>query len=86
MLQVIQYTLVGGDGNADFTVDINNCEIRTRVPSTINREVQDHYTLIIEAQDLGAPALSSTAIVEITVLDINDHDPVFRLAYQYSIL
>lgn len=44
----------------------------------LDREKTDTYTLVVTAQDQGHPPLSSTATVEVTVLDINDHSPQFQ--------
>lgn len=43
----------------------------------LNRERQDSYSLKVKAQDGGVPSLSSTATVEIKVLNINDVPPEF---------
>lgn len=44
----------------------------------LDREVRNRYMLTVTAQDQGHPPLSSTATVEVTVLDINDHSPQFE--------
>lgn len=36
-----------------------------------------HYILVVQAQDSGHPALSSTLTVYCNVLDLNDNAPVF---------
>lgn len=44
----------------------------------LDREKRSGYTLTVTAQDQGHPPLSSTATVEVTVMDINDHSPQFK--------
>ncbi|KAF7259301.1 hypothetical protein EG68_03249 [Paragonimus skrjabini miyazakii] len=41
----------------------------------LDREKDAHFELKIEAQDQSIPALSSTCLVEVNVLDVNDHVP-----------
>lgn len=44
----------------------------------LDRETADHHTLAVEVVDNGSPALSSTATVQVRVLDANDNDPMFE--------
>lgn len=44
----------------------------------LDREMRAGYTLMVIAQDQGHPPLSSTATVEVMVMDINDHSPQFE--------
>lgn len=44
----------------------------------LDRERREGYTLTVTAQDRGQPSLSTTATVEVSVLDINDHSPQFQ--------
>ena len=48
-----------------------------------DREVQDLYLLEVIAQDYGEPSLMSTAVVVVTVFDVNDNEPILS-AVQYS--
>ncbi len=49
------------------------------VSSELDREsvVVEHYFFGVEARDYGAPPLSATASVTITVMDVNDNRPEF---------
>ena len=42
----------------------------------LDREEADMYTLEVEAVDSGVPRLTSTATVQVTVMDLNDNAPV----------
>lgn len=44
----------------------------------LDREKRAGYTLTVTAQDQGRPPLSSTATVEVTIMDINDQSPQFQ--------
>jgi hypothetical protein len=59
---------------------------RVTIVSSLDRETQQNYTLIIRAQDDGQPAKSSTATFTVTVTDINDNKPTFgRDSYSFNI-
>ncbi|ELU14775.1 hypothetical protein CAPTEDRAFT_226653 [Capitella teleta] len=47
----------------------------------LDRETVDSYELHVLAIDKGEPALTGTATVFITVLDVNDNPPMFRESY-----
>lgn len=48
------------------------------VMENLDREIQSNYNLIITAVDQGRVPRSSTAVVSITVLDVNDFVPQFN--------
>lgn len=54
---------------------------------SLDRELHDMYEITVQAVDHRSPVqLSSTALVRITVTDVNDNDPVFsRNEYRFSI-
>uniref|UniRef100_A0A4W6E2A7 Protocadherin-16 n=1 Tax=Lates calcarifer TaxID=8187 RepID=A0A4W6E2A7_LATCA len=70
------YRITAGDPSGDFRLDRRSGVLSTSRP--LDREKRAGYTLTVTAQDQGIPPLSSTATVEVTVLDINDHSPQFQ--------
>uniref|UniRef100_A0A8C2V2H2 Protocadherin Fat 4 n=1 Tax=Chinchilla lanigera TaxID=34839 RepID=A0A8C2V2H2_CHILA len=45
--------------------------------SSLDREEQAFYSLLVLATDLGSPPQSSVAHINVTLLDMNDNSPVF---------
>ncbi|XP_041796788.1 protocadherin-16-like [Chelmon rostratus] len=72
----INYKITAGDPSGDFHLDRQSGVLSTSRP--LDREKRAGYTLTVTAQDQGHPPLSSTATVEVTVMDINDHSPQFQ--------
>ncbi|XP_062507613.1 protocadherin Fat 3-like [Corticium candelabrum] len=56
-----------------FTIDITKGSITTL--RRLDREQQDVFNLTIEAVDNGQPAMTGTATVVISVMDVNDNAP-----------
>ncbi|XP_031443073.1 protocadherin beta-16-like isoform X12 [Clupea harengus] len=52
----------------------------------LDREKQDHMSLILMAVDGGDPQLSGTAQIRISVLDVNDNAPVFTQAAYKAVI
>ncbi|XP_048400520.2 protocadherin-11 X-linked isoform X2 [Stegostoma tigrinum] len=48
------------------------------VQQSLDREQKDTYVMKIKVEDGGEPPRSSTAILQITVTDVNDNRPVFK--------
>uniref|UniRef100_W5KLY4 Protocadherin-16 n=1 Tax=Astyanax mexicanus TaxID=7994 RepID=W5KLY4_ASTMX len=71
----LEYRITVGDPDGDFQLDSSSGALSTSRP--LDRERRDSYSLEVVAQDRGTPSLSSTATVEITVLDVNDNSPTF---------
>jgi protocadherin delta 1 len=55
----------------------NALEYKVVVSHALDREVQSEYTIIVKCQDEGTPPLNASSTLKVTVLDENDHDPVF---------
>ena len=77
---VLTYELTSGNDRGLFEIT-NNGEIRTLAP--LDREQQDTYELNVTVIDSGIPSLSSSTIVRVTVLDLNDSPPQFPFTTPY---
>ncbi|XP_021249506.1 protocadherin-23, partial [Numida meleagris] len=72
----LRYKISGGNVGEYFT--LNNTSGELLVTRILDREDVSNFTLVIECHDLGSPLRSSTALLYITVLDENDHSPLFE--------
>ncbi|XP_067663318.1 protocadherin Fat 1-like isoform X2 [Haliotis asinina] len=75
----IHYKLVSGDIEGKFTIGKDTGVIR--IKEALDREMIDHYALIVEAEDSGFHHThSATTVVSVHVLDTNDNPPRFTQA------
>ncbi|XP_072302038.1 protocadherin-16 [Eucyclogobius newberryi] len=58
-----------------FQINAQTGEISTRL--ALDREQQSSYQLVVVVQDGGTPPRSATGTAHVTVLDENDHTPMF---------
>ncbi|XP_055969339.1 cadherin-23 isoform X2 [Sorex fumeus] len=72
----VEYSIVDGDPLGEFLISPVEGVLRVRKDVELDREAIAFYNLTICARDRGVPPLSSTMLVGIRVLDINDNDPV----------
>uniref|UniRef100_A0A8C2ZSL3 Protocadherin-16 n=1 Tax=Cyclopterus lumpus TaxID=8103 RepID=A0A8C2ZSL3_CYCLU len=72
----VNYKITAGDPSGDFHLDRQSGVLSTSRP--LDREIRAGYTLTVTAHDQGKPPLSSSASVEVAVMDINDHSPQFQ--------
>ncbi|NWU62549.1 CAD23 protein, partial [Pterocles burchelli] len=72
----VEYSITAGDPLGEFVISPVEGELRVRKDAELDRENIPFYNLTITARDRGVPPLSSTILVGIRVLDINDNDPV----------
>ncbi|XP_040611943.1 cadherin-related family member 2 isoform X2 [Mesocricetus auratus] len=75
----ITYSLLPGNGEDLFEVDPNSGTLMVKNGSLLDREKQAVYYLTLQATDGGNQ--SSTATLQITLLDVNDNAPVVRGSY-----
>ncbi|OWR45133.1 cadherin [Danaus plexippus plexippus] len=60
----------------EFLINPQTGAITTNKP--LDRETMSGYLLTVTARDGGVPSLSDTTDVEISVVDVNDNEPVFK--------
>ncbi|XP_058065887.1 protocadherin-like wing polarity protein stan [Anopheles bellator] len=74
----------GLGANGPFTINAQTGAIVTN--ARLDRETTSGYLLTVTARDGGNPSLSDTTDVEISVTDVNDNAPVFKVPlYQATI-
>ncbi|KAJ8384168.1 hypothetical protein AAFF_G00207860 [Aldrovandia affinis] len=71
----LEYRLTGTSSDMPFV--INSATGWVTVSLELDREAMEHYFFGVEARDYGAPPLSASASVTITVMDVNDNRPEF---------
>ena len=76
----ITYQIVAGNGITVFSIDSLTGAIKTQIGSTIDYETTTSYDLIVQTEDNGIPKQSSSCLVHITVLDLNDEIPEFEIS------
>ncbi|MCI4394856.1 hypothetical protein PGIGA_G00173570 [Pangasianodon gigas] len=80
----ISYSLLPGAGYEFFTIDSHTGLISTS--TKLDRELQHSFTLRVQAEDAGIPALSSTTTVVCSVLDDNDNPPEFSQSFLHIVI
>jgi len=71
----LRYTVSGVVGNR-FQVDSASGRITLR--GSLDREISAEHRIIVSAFDAGTPSRSASMMLVVTVLDVNDHHPVFN--------
>ncbi|KAM9314190.1 protocadherin Fat 1a isoform 2-T2 [Pholidichthys leucotaenia] len=79
----VRYSIVDGNQGSPFTIDPVRGDLK--VARQLDRERTSGYTLTVEASDNGEPPLSSSAMINIDISDINDNPPLFSQA-NYSLI
>ena len=67
---------ISGNRSEAFTIGENTGDIT--VDGEVDWEAGSVFDIIITASDTGTPSLSATAILTVTVVDVNDNPPVFE--------
>ena len=72
----MSYHIIDGNYDDAFVIDpAFSGIVKTNIK--LDRETYASYRLSVRAVDSGNPAKSSTAILRITVVDVNDNEPRF---------
>uniref|UniRef100_A0A8C3AAC4 FAT atypical cadherin 1a n=1 Tax=Cyclopterus lumpus TaxID=8103 RepID=A0A8C3AAC4_CYCLU len=79
----VRYAIVDGNQGSPFTIDPLRGELK--VARQLDRERTSGYTLMVVASDNGSPPLSSSAVINIDISDVNDNPPLFSQA-NYSLI
>ncbi|NWW10990.1 PCD23 protein, partial [Oreocharis arfaki] len=82
---LLQYEILPGAGYEKFKMKSDSGELITA--ASLDRETQEVFSIKgSSCHDLGSPSRSSTAQLYVTVLDENDHSPLFaKTQYQISV-
>ncbi|NWR98875.1 PCD23 protein, partial [Motacilla alba] len=82
---LLQYEILPGAGYEKFKMNSDSGELVTA--ASLDRETQEVFNIKgSSCHDLGSPSRSSTAQLYLTVLDENDHSPLFaKTQYQISV-
>ncbi|KAI9525478.1 long-chain fatty acid transporter fat1 [Dissostichus eleginoides] len=79
----VRYFIVDGNQGSPFTIDPVRGELK--VARQLDRERTSGFTLMVVASDNGANPLSSSAMINIDISDVNDNPPLFSQA-NYSLI
>lgn len=87
----LDYTITGGNEERRFCVEAGALPTEFQKSTVgylllcdmLDRETTETYSLTVTVMDRGVPRLSGTTIVSVTVLDINDNEPVFSSLEYY---
>ena len=77
------FKITSGDPAGKFKIEWEDGIVT--VAGQLDREVEDTYTLDVTAYDNAMPPGVNTAPISITILDINDNNPVFVEVYTFYI-
>ncbi|CAG4938447.1 unnamed protein product [Parnassius apollo] len=73
---LLVYAISGGDADSAFRIDPDTGELK--VIGYLDRERESEYYLNVTVYDLGLPQRSSSRLLPVTVLDVNDNAPRFE--------
>ena len=84
-LATLHYIKVSGDSNNQFSINGNTGVIT--LTKSLDFETLQFHVVVVQAESVANPNLQSQVNVHITVININDHSPVFtRPLYSISVL
>ena len=78
------YRIVKGNNNGTFELDSETGEIT--VAKQLDRESENLFVFVVEAEDKGTPSFTGTTTLSIIVTDVNDNRPYFtETSYEVSL-
>ena len=80
--QTLQYSILSGD-YGQFTILADYGIIKTS--TILDREVRSLYNMVVQVVDKGTPALTATTTTTLSILDVNDNNPVFTAFGPYYV-
>ncbi|XP_063166591.1 protocadherin-23 [Candoia aspera] len=81
---IVRYQIIGGNIRGYFALHKISGDLFTT--HSLDREIVNNFTLVIECLDLGNPPRSSVMELRITVLDENDNSPLFTRNHYQAII
>lgn len=75
----VAYSIISGNEENIFSIDRRSGEIRVAANQAhkLDHDKRKQYTLLVQAQDSHETPLFGLTMVQLDVLDVNDHAPVF---------
>ena len=70
--QTLSYSLVGGNTSNTFAINTTTGQLRVANSAALNYEVTPSYALVVQVSDNGTPPRSTTAIITVTVTNVNE--------------
>lgn len=70
--QTLTYAIIGGNTGTAFTINSATGAITVANSTVIDLETNPVFSLIVQVTDNGSPALSSSAVITISVGDLNE--------------
>ena len=70
----ITYSISSGNDDNRFSIDSSTGLLS--LVSSLDFEVRNNYSLVVEGRDNGDPTMTGTALVNVRVTNVNDHPPV----------
>lgn len=84
-----KYNIISGNVNNAFKLAYHRerdsvLYLDLQINGLLDREITSSYTLVIEALDGGTPPLRGQMIVNITIQDVNDNQPIFNQSRYFA--
>ena len=75
-----------GEDQDKFSVDKDTGIVTVAAGAVLDRETDDTLELVITAEDHGAPEMTTTVTMTITLQDENDNSPLFVPQFGYAVV